>query len=82
MIITCWYIPGELAITAVGRMINHSKKHPNIVPQIVSINEIPHIGFFARTDISSGAELLYDYGDRSSSAIQAHPWLSNYNHYV
>ena len=61
--------------TTIGHMINHSKKHPNIVPQIMSINEIPHIGFFARTDISSGAELLYDYGDRSSSAIQAHPWL-------
>lgn len=61
--------------TTVGRMINHSRKYPNIVPQIVSIDETPHIVFFARMDISCGAELLYDYGDRSSAAIYAHPWL-------
>ena len=58
-----------------GRFINHSKVHPNLIPKVVAIDEMPRIIFFARTDIKKGEELLYDYNDRSKEAVSAHPWL-------
>ena len=29
-----------------------------------------------RQDIASGAELIYDYGDKGKLSLQAHPWLA------
>ena len=58
-----------------GRMINHSKKSPNLAPRLIDIEGKPHICFFSTTAIHAGTELLYDYGDHSKSAKDAHPWL-------
>ena len=58
-----------------GRMMNHSKVSPNIKPQLVEIDDEPHICFFAKKCIQPGDELLYDYGDHSAAAAKAHPWL-------
>jgi len=36
----------------------------------------PYLILVAARDICIGEELLYDYGDRSKEAIEAHPWLA------
>lgn len=60
-----------------GRMMNHSRKAPNMVPQLYEdISETPHVCFFTNMAVGAGDELLYDYGDHSFPAIKAHPWLS------
>ncbi|XP_051972221.1 N-lysine methyltransferase KMT5A-A [Xyrauchen texanus] len=57
-----------------GRLINHSK-NGNCQTKLHDINGIPHLILVASRDIQEGEELLYDYGDRSKSSIEAHPWL-------
>ncbi|XP_073532291.1 N-lysine methyltransferase KMT5A isoform X2 [Phyllobates terribilis] len=59
-----------------GRLINHSK-NGNCHTKLHDINNIPHLILIASRDIKAGEELLYDYGDRSKSSIEAHPWLKN-----
>ncbi len=50
-----------------GRLINHSRKKPNLVPKVVEIKRIPHVVFFALRNIATREELLYDYVDRSTT---------------
>ncbi|XP_077318044.1 N-lysine methyltransferase KMT5A isoform X2 [Lithobates pipiens] len=57
-----------------GRLINHSKSG-NCHTKLHNINDVPHLILVASRDIKAGEELLYDYGDRSRSSIEAHPWL-------
>ena len=59
-----------------GRLINHSKKNPNISPKVVMLNTTPRLIFLAKFEIMPGQELLYDYGDRSPKSILAFPWLA------
>ncbi|KAM4053960.1 N-lysine methyltransferase KMT5A isoform 2-T2 [Anomaloglossus baeobatrachus] len=59
-----------------GRLINHSK-NGNCHTKLHDIKNIPHLILIASRDIKAGEELLYDYGDRSKSSIEAHPWLKN-----
>ncbi|XP_063820574.1 N-lysine methyltransferase KMT5A [Pseudophryne corroboree] len=59
-----------------GRLINHSKAG-NCHTKLHSINDVPHLILIASRDIEAGEELLYDYGDRSKSSIEAHPWLKH-----
>ncbi|KAM4808484.1 N-lysine methyltransferase KMT5A [Rhinophrynus dorsalis] len=59
-----------------GRLINHSKTG-NCHTKLHNINSVPHLILIASRDIKAGEELLYDYGDRSKSSIEAHPWLKN-----
>ncbi|XP_018412327.1 PREDICTED: N-lysine methyltransferase KMT5A [Nanorana parkeri] len=59
-----------------GRLINHSKSG-NCHTKLHNIKNLPHLILVASRDISAGEELLYDYGDRSKSSIEAHPWLKN-----
>ncbi|KAG8456038.1 hypothetical protein GDO86_002010 [Hymenochirus boettgeri] len=59
-----------------GRLINHSKSG-NCHTKLHNINNVPHLILIASRDIKAGEELLYDYGDRSKSSIEAHPWLKN-----
>ncbi|KAM3940788.1 N-lysine methyltransferase KMT5A isoform 2-T2 [Leptodactylus fuscus] len=59
-----------------GRLINHSK-NGNCHTKLHDINNVPHLILIASRDIKTGEELLYDYGDRSKSSIEAHPWLKN-----
>ncbi|XP_068128380.1 N-lysine methyltransferase KMT5A-B-like [Hyperolius riggenbachi] len=59
-----------------GRLINHSK-NGNCHTKLHDINNVPHLILVASRDIKAGEELLYDYGDRSRSSIEAHPWLKH-----
>jgi len=58
-----------------GRLINHSTKTPNLMTRLFPIGDRPHLIFVAARDIDAGEELMYDYGDRSKEAAEAHPWL-------
>ena len=58
-----------------GRLINHSRTKPNIRSLIIDVDNTPHIIFYSMRDIKQGEELLYDYGDRSTASLTAHPWL-------
>lgn len=60
-----------------GRLINHSKSKPNLTVKLVASDTRPHICMFAAIDIPVGTELLYDYGDRSSSSVQTFKWLKH-----
>jgi [histone H4]-lysine20 N-methyltransferase SETD8 len=42
----------------------------------MEIENSPRIVIFALKDISKGAELMFDYGDRSKASILVHPWLA------
>ena len=59
-----------------GRLINHSRITPNIVPKIVVVDKVPRLILVAKHSIIPGVELLYDYGDRSKESLKAHPWLA------
>ena len=58
-----------------GRLINHSIKNQNLIPDVVSINGRPRVIFLASKDIPVNTEILYDYGDRSAAAKKHSPWL-------
>ena len=59
-----------------GRLLNHSKLNGNCVTKVIGIGSKPYLILVAARDIQVGEELLYDYGDRSKEAIEAHPWLA------
>lgn len=58
-----------------GRLVNHSKKG-NLKTQPFFVKECPHLVLLACRDIQPGEELVYDYGDRSKSSLESHPWLA------
>ncbi|EEC12894.1 H4-K20-specific histone methyltransferase SET7, putative, partial [Ixodes scapularis] len=58
-----------------GRLVNHSKRG-NLKTQTCIIKGVPHLVLVAQRDIQPGEELLYDYGDRSKTSLQFHPWLA------
>jgi histone-lysine N-methyltransferase SETD8 len=45
-----------------GKLINHSKLHPNCVPRVFTKEGQPSIIFLALRPITAGEELVYDYG--------------------
>lgn len=59
-----------------GRLVNHSKKG-NLKTQTCIIKGVPHLVLVAQRNIEPGEELLYDYGDRSKTSLQFHPWLAS-----
>ena len=62
----------------VGRLLNHSRLEPNLIPKIfVDDDETAHVIFNALHNIQPGVELLYDYGDRGKNSVKNHPWLMN-----
>ncbi|KAH8741744.1 hypothetical protein FG386_001318 [Cryptosporidium ryanae] len=58
-----------------GRLINHSKKNPNLITRIMMLNKIPRLFFISKRDLECGEELLFDYGDRNPISILHNPWL-------
>ncbi|EDO06829.1 SET domain family protein [Babesia bovis T2Bo] len=58
-----------------ARLINHSRKNPNVVPKAMEINGCPRLFFVAKRNIQSGEELLIDYGERDPRIIKVNPWL-------
>ncbi|XP_060064578.1 N-lysine methyltransferase KMT5A-like [Ylistrum balloti] len=60
-----------------GRLINHSRTAANCRTKLVEVNNKPYLTLVAARDIHLGEELLYDYGDRSKSSVESHPWLKH-----
>ena len=60
-----------------GRFINHSKTHPNIIPEIIEVDGKPHLCMMASRNIKVGEELEVDYGERDKAVIRDNPWLTN-----
>lgn len=58
-----------------GRMVNHSKKVPNALLKVFTINGVPRLCLMALRNIQIGEELLYDYGERRKEVIESNPWL-------
>ncbi|GFE53674.1 histone lysine methyltransferase SET8 [Babesia ovis] len=58
-----------------ARLINHSRKNPNVIPKAMEIDGCPRLFFVAKRDIKRGEELLIDYGERDPSVIKVNPWL-------
>ena len=58
-----------------GRLINHSVTQANVLLRIIEIQRKPRLYFEALRDLTSGEELLYDYGERHPSILSANPWL-------
>ena len=59
-----------------GRLINHSRSHPNLHPKVILMHRTPKIFFYAKRMIKKNEELLYDYGDRNKESIKNNPWLA------
>lgn len=57
-----------------GRLINHSRKGL-LRPRVIEVERIPRLVFFANRDISIGAEVTYDYGERRKDILEYHKWL-------
>lgn len=70
-----WCVDASKESGDLSRLINHSKKRPNITAKIGENNGIPYIYFEAIRDIAAGEELLYDYGERRKEMLIVHPWL-------
>ena len=60
-----------------GRLFNHKKTYSNVATRLPEVDGQPRLCLIAARDIEQGEELLYDYGERRSKAIQAHAWLKN-----
>ena len=58
-----------------GRLLNHSKKNPNVVTKVKVVDNIPRLCLYAKKFIRPGEELTFDYGDRTPFSISANPWL-------
>ena len=54
-----------------ARLINHSKKSPNLLVHKKCVGDKPYLYFTAKIDLPPNTQLLYDYGDRKSQ----YPWL-------
>ena len=59
----------------IGRLINHSRRQPNLKTKLFVVDGTPRLGLVAVADIEPGTELMYDYGERDPETIAAHPWL-------
>lgn len=62
-----------------GRLLNHSKKHPNVVTKVMELDghPCPYLCLVARRDIEIGEELVYDYGERRAEVVDLMPWLAS-----
>ncbi len=72
----CFSIDATTESGRLGRLVNHSRQHPNLQTKVITLKEWPRLILVALKDINEGEELLYDYGDRSRESLRAHPWLA------
>ncbi len=59
-----------------GRLVNHSKQAPTCKVVVVEYFGRPHVLLVACEGIEIGAEITYDYGDRTGASLAEHPWLA------
>ena len=55
--------------------INHCRTAPNLHTKVYDFKGLPHLVLHASRRIKKGEELLFDYGERSSTALSTNPWL-------
>ena len=48
----------------------------NIHEHIYQVDGLPRLVIYAKQDIQTETELIYDYGDKGKLSLQAHPWLA------
>ena len=61
-----------------GRKINHSIEKQNVKPVVLKQSGCkPQVFFKALRDLRPGEELLYEYRDYCSEAVQSNPWLAS-----
>ena len=60
---------------SMGRLMNHDRTNPNVLMRAVVVEGTPQIVFFAKTNISVGSELCYDYGERRKNILEKFPFL-------
>ena len=70
---------------SMGRLINHSKKHANILlRKPIEVRSKLRIGFIAKRDIKANEELLFDYDLKSYCSSELPDWYmeraNNSNH--
>lgn len=70
-----WCIDATSESGKYGRLLNHSCKIPNCATKVIDVNGLPRLVIYAKEDIPTGTELLYDYGDRGKLSLELHPWL-------
>jgi len=61
----------------VGRLLSHSRAHPNLSCRCVVVDGVPRLVLISREDILYGDELRFDYGERDKNAIKAFQWLGH-----
>ena len=74
---TQWCIDATEETEYMGRLINHSRKNPNLLTKVVEVDHLPHLTLIAKRDLIDGEELLYDYGDKSKKSLKHNPWLNS-----
>lgn len=75
-----WYIidsTDEFGDYGVGRLVNHSRTHPNVVVKPIVVDGVPRLFFVAKRNIPQGEELLVDYGERDPDVMESNPWLKS-----
>ena len=70
-----WAIDASTEDGSLGRLVNHSRKQPNVIPKCSKDDEKPAIFLCAARKLCVGEELLYDYGERRRSIYKDHPWI-------
>ena len=80
---TQWHDFCSLSIDAtkdngrLGRLVNHSKKSPNVVTKVLEVDGHPYLCLMAARDVEVGEELQYDYGERRNDIVKSFPWLAS-----
>ena len=72
-----WAIDATKEGESFGRLINHSKRKPNVKSVVLPKEVVPFIYLLATRDIAKDEEIPYDYCDYSKSSKENFPWLKN-----
>lgn len=72
-----WCVDATQESERKGRLVNHSKKNPNLIARVHLHKGFPRVILTALCDIAVGQELLYDYGERRKDVLKDHSWLKH-----
>ncbi|CAG2109698.1 unnamed protein product, partial [Medioppia subpectinata] len=71
-----WCLDATAPTARFGRLLNHSRKHPNVKAVAVEYEGRPYVVLKTLREINVDEELRYDYGERDPAVIAAKPWLN------
>ena len=60
---------------SIGRLINHSRTNPNLIPKVIELDGKPRLYFVASKKIAKNEELLYNYGEIRKDVVKKNRWL-------